>query len=315
MHQPSERWQLGLGLALLTAVLWGTLPVAISGVLQSMDALTVTWFRLTTAAILVGSYQFFKGGFDWSQLKQKNLALYMFAAIAGLLVNYALWVIGLSYSSPEAAQIIIQVAPMLLMLISVWLYKEPFRGWQVIGLVVFAAGLLLFFHHSIEAIANGTGGTRYNLGVLIVLISAVSWSFYGLAQKRLLKNFGSQQILATIYIAGAFAFFPLAKPEQIMDLNTQQFYCLVFASINTIISYGAFAMAMEHWQASRVSAAVGITPLTSLLAVHVAAWAIPGLVEPEALSWLSWTGAAMVVGGTMTIALVRSKTPTQPSPE
>lgn len=315
MHQPSERWQLGLGLALLTAVLWGTLPVAMSGVLQSMDALTITWFRLTTAAILVGTYQFFRGGFGWSQLKNKTLALYMFSAVAGLLVNYALFVVGLHYSSAEATQVIIQVAPMLLMLVSVWLYKEPFRGWQVIGVILFATGLLLFFHHSISAAINGTGSTEYNLGVLLVLLSAISWVFYGVAQKQLLKHFGSQQILVTIYIAGAFAFFPIAKPAQVLELNSIQLYCLIFASLNTIISYGAFAMALEHWQASRVSAAVGITPLTSLLAVHIAAWAIPGLVEPEALSWISWSGAFMVVAGTMTIALVRAKTPVQPSPE
>jgi len=314
-HQPSGRWQLGLSLALLTAVFWGVLPVAITAILPAMDVLTITWYRLLVAAVLVGGYQYYKGGLGWRQLRRANLALYMLAAVTGLVINYLLWAIGLDYSSTEATQVVIQVAPLLLMVISVWLYKEPFGSWQVLGLMVFIAGLLLFFYRSIVNVFEGGGSSRYHQGILIVFVSALSWVVYGLAQKRLLKDFRSPQILATIYIGGAFFLLPLAKPEQLLNLDQTQLYCLVFASFSTIVSYGAFAMAMEHWQASRVSATVAITPLTSVLAVHIAAWALPGIVTPEQLSWLSWLGAFLVVAGTMTIALVKTKAKPKPTDE
>ncbi len=49
MHVSSGRWVYGLFLALLTALLWGILPIKLKQVLQVMDPVTVTWFRLTVS--------------------------------------------------------------------------------------------------------------------------------------------------------------------------------------------------------------------------------------------------------------------------
>lgn len=307
MHQPSDRWQLGLGLSLFTVLLWGSLPVAIKGLLSSMDVNTIIWYRMLVSTALVGGYYALRGGYQWRKLAQPKLALAMLVAVLGLCGNYFLWVRGLDLSSPEAAQLIIQVAPMLLLLASVWLYKEAFRGWQKLGVAVFSLGLLLFFNHRWESLLGGNSDSQYNTGVAIVFVSAISWAIYALAQKQLLKEFGSQEVLLTIYIAGVILFFPSAKPEQIWELNQTELYCLIFASINTALSYGAFAMAMEHWQASRVSATITIVPLTSLFFVHLAAWVMPDMIQAEALNWLSWLGALLVVAGSMTSALVRPK--------
>ncbi|WP_299979241.1 DMT family transporter [uncultured Pseudoteredinibacter sp.] len=311
MHQPSDRWQLGLALSLFTVLLWGSLPVAIKGLLASMDVNTIIWYRMLVSTALVGCYYAIKGGYQWRKMAQPKLGIPMLVAVIGLCGNYFLWVRGLDLSSPEAAQLVIQVAPMLLLLASVWLYKEAFRGWQKIGVAIFTLGLLLFFNHRLVSLFgggdSGDGDSQYNLGVIIVFISALSWTIYALAQKQLLKEFGSQEVLLTIYIAGAIIFFPLAKPEQLLELNRTELYCLIFASINTALSYGAFAMAMEHWQASRVSATITIVPLTSLFFVHLAAWLMPDMIQAEALNWLSWLGAFMVVAGSMTSALVRPK--------
>jgi len=46
MHISSGRWVYGLFLALLTALLWGILPIKLKQVLLVMDPVTVTWFRL-----------------------------------------------------------------------------------------------------------------------------------------------------------------------------------------------------------------------------------------------------------------------------
>ncbi|GAA6153905.1 DMT family transporter [Pseudoteredinibacter isoporae] len=309
MHQPSDRWQLGLALSLFTALLWGSLPVAIQGLLAAMDTNTIIWYRMLVSTAIVGAYYALRGGYQWRKMAKPKIALPMLVAITGLCGNYYLWVRGLDLSSPEAAQLTIQVAPMLLLLASVWLYKEAFRGWQKIGVVMFTLGLLLFFNHRLPSLFGSEGDNQYNLGVGIVLTSAVCWAIYGLAQKQLLKEFGSQEVLLTIYIVGTLLFLPLAKPEQLFELNQTQLYCLIFASINTALSYGAFAMAMEHWQASRVSATITIVPLTSLFFVHLAAWLLPDMIQAETLNWLSWMGALLVVGGSMTTALVRPKQP------
>jgi EamA domain-containing membrane protein RarD len=56
MHSTSGRWQLGFVLALTTTVLWGLLPIALKGLLTTMDASTVTWYRFVFAAVFTLVY-------------------------------------------------------------------------------------------------------------------------------------------------------------------------------------------------------------------------------------------------------------------
>lgn len=57
-HQTSGRWRLGLTLSLLTAFLWGVLPVALKMTLQVLDIYTIVWFRFSLAFVLLGAYLF-----------------------------------------------------------------------------------------------------------------------------------------------------------------------------------------------------------------------------------------------------------------
>ncbi len=53
MHTTSGRWGYGLFLALLTALLWGILPIKLKQVLQVVDPITVTWYRLLVSGSLL----------------------------------------------------------------------------------------------------------------------------------------------------------------------------------------------------------------------------------------------------------------------
>ncbi len=53
MHVSSGRWLYGLSLAMVTAVLWGILPIKLKLVLQTMDPVTVTWYRLFSSGLVL----------------------------------------------------------------------------------------------------------------------------------------------------------------------------------------------------------------------------------------------------------------------
>ena len=67
--------------------------------------------------------------------------------IAGLLLtgNYGFYILGLEKTSAEATQVMIQLAPMLLLLAGLWLFKEQFTRTQWLGFIGFSLGLILFF--------------------------------------------------------------------------------------------------------------------------------------------------------------------------
>ncbi len=97
-------------LALVTAVLWGVLPIKLKQVLQVMDPITVTWYRLLVAGSILLVYLAASRRLPrWRPLGRKGgwlLAL----AIAGLSANYVLYLIGLKLLSPGTTQLVIQVA-------------------------------------------------------------------------------------------------------------------------------------------------------------------------------------------------------------
>lgn len=297
----SNNWRLGLGFSLVTVAMWGGLPIALKVILGEMDSITVTWYRFSLSAAIALFWYGHRSVDAIKRLLTRPLWPLTMVAIAGLLANYIFYLIGLDHTTAEAAQILIQLAPLMLLVGSVWLFKEPFSALQWLGVIAFTAGLLLFFHHRLRAWA--VMDESYLLGLLLLMLAATTWAGYGLAQKQLLKHVSSNDLLLLVYIAGTLFFLPASSPKQIQQLDGLGMAMLAFAALNTIIAYGSFGLAMTHWQASRVSAVITITPLLTLFFVFLSNAFYPGFIQTEPLDWMNWLGAVLVVGGSTLAAL------------
>jgi drug/metabolite transporter (DMT)-like permease len=181
------------------------------------------------------------------------------------------------------------------------LFKEPFKALQWLGVIAFTLGLALFFHHRLRALASVD--ESYLLGMLLLLLAGVTWAGYGLAQKQLLKQVRANDLLLLIYIAGTLCFLPAAAPGQIFQLDGTGVLMLAFVSLNTIIAYGSFGMAMTYWETSSVSAIITLSPLLTLFFVFLCNLLYPGMIQTEPMDALNWLGAILVVGGSTLAAL------------
>jgi drug/metabolite transporter (DMT)-like permease len=301
MHISSGRWVYGLCLALLTALLWGILPVKLKQVLQVMDPVTVTWFRLLVSGVLLFIWLAYKRqlpSFKPLGFRGKGLVA---LAVFGLVGNYILYLLGLQILSPGTAQLIIQVGPILLLIGSVFLFKERFTLAQGFGLAVLLIGFALFFNQRLEELL--TSMSEYTTGVLIAFLAATVWTFYGLSQKQLLTVWNSFQVMMVIYLFCALLITPWAHPMEALQLNPLQGWLLLACCLNTLVAYGAFAEALAHWEASRVSATLALTPLVTFATVAIAAWLWPDFVKAEEINALGYGGAVLVVVGSAVVAL------------
>jgi drug/metabolite transporter (DMT)-like permease len=82
---------------------------------------------------------------------------------------------------------------------------------------------------------------------------------------------------------------------------------LLFCGLNTLLAYGAFAEALDHWEASRVSAVLALTPIVTLVSVWAVSHIVPSLIAPERLTALGVLGALLVVVGSIAIALGKNR--------
>ncbi|MGQ0801526.1 MAG: DMT family transporter [Pseudomarimonas sp.] len=304
LHQVSGRWRLGLLLALLTAALWATLPVALKIALVAVDPWTLIWFRFLFAVLALGGWLACRGKLSaFRALGRKHWAWLALAAVM-LIGNYVLYLFGLHYTTPANAQLLIQLAPLLMAVGGVVIFRERFGGGQWLGLAILLVGLGLFFQDQSAQLA---ASDDYAFGSLLVVLGAVVWAIYALIQKQLLQRLGSALILLFIYFVATLALWPLSSPSQLAGLDSIQWFALLYCALNTLGAYGAFAEALAHWEASRVSLVLAVTPLLTLLSVEIAHHFAPQLVQPEVVGVLGIVGAAMVVGGSALTSLLGRK--------
>jgi drug/metabolite transporter (DMT)-like permease len=295
------RWKLGLLLALGTATMWGTLPVALHQVAPTIGPGTSTFFRFFISALLLTPYLIARGQIN-NQRKLKSPKLALHILLAGLLLtgNYGFYILGLERTSAEATQVLIQLAPMLLLLAGLWIFKESFNRSQWIGFFGFALGLILFFERQISQLLMDFGD--YGLGLLFIIMSATFWTGYAILQKFLLNDFKSSETMLIFYWIGSLVFLPLSDFSSMGQLSSLQWAALLFCGLNTLIAYGCFAEAMAHLEASRVSAVIALAPLFTIAIAQL----IPlGDMPIEPLTWLSILGALLVVIGSITTAIAK----------
>ena len=147
------------------------------------------------------------------------------------------------------------------------------------------------------------------LGVIATIAGSLSWAVYGLAQKCLLNELSSPQILLLLYVGAVLALLPAASPATVRNLDALHLGMLAFCCLNTIVGYGAFAESLRHWDVSRVGAVLATSPLFTMASMGLARRFSPALIAPEALGTLSVLGAFLVVAGSAACALAGSRDP------
>jgi len=297
-QQPSGRARLGFLLALTTASLWGTLPIALKVALERVDAFTVTWFRFTVAFLVLGSWFVARDGVaSFVRLAIRD-GYWLGLAAVMLISNYVLYVLGLHRTTPANAQLLVQLAPLLMTVGGIVVFGERFSAGQWVGAAVVVLGMVLFFaDQSLRAEAD-LG--NYAIGSLCVVVSAVVWAVYALVQKRLIGRLAPSAVLVFIYATASVVLLPVATPQPLAQLDVVHAVALGYCALNTLVSYGAFAEALRHWEASRVGLVLAITPLLTVAAALAAHRLGPSLFPAPDLGPMAALGAAVTVLGSCT---------------
>ncbi len=291
---------LGFIFALITAMAWGTLPLALKNVLSAMDAKSIVWARFVVASIALFLLLKITHKLpNRSQFTKRYIVLSLIGFL-GLMGNFLLFNTSLNYIEPAITQIFIHLSSFLMLICGVFIFKERLGLHQKLGLILLLIGLGLFFNDRFD-ILMGLG--NYSLGVTLSIAAAAVWVGYGMAQKIMLRNFTAQQILLIMYIGCAIAMTPFAQFEQLQALSGFTLACFIYCCLNTLIGYGAYAEALNRWEVSKVSVVVTLVPLFTILFSHILHHVSPEHFEPLYLNRLSYIGALVVVCGAILSAI------------
>lgn len=301
MNPPLRNPVAGAILSLITAMMWGLLPIALKELVQQMDATTIVWTRLLAAILPLLAWLAWKSNLPALARVPRRVNVLLIVAALGLCANYFFFSYSLNFVNAETSEAVIQLTTLFLILGGVLIYKEPFVTIQKLGTLLILTGLLLFFNERLRGFVDF--GDRQTVGVFIVVAAAITWTVYALLQKLLLRSYSSVQILLCIYVVSVLVLLPFIQPASLLQLDRLGLALLVFCCLNTLVGYGCFTEALALWDASKVSAMLALAPLFTIGGLKLIVWINPDYAYSDRLSWLSLVGAALLVLGSALTAL------------
>lgn len=293
----------GILYALSAALVWGFLAISLKVTLNHVPPLTIVWMRFTVAFLVLWAVLFLKERSALQVLK-KPPPLAILAAVA-LTFNYIGYIKGLDLTSPSNAQVIIQLAPLLLVVVGLIIYKEKVSAHQIMGFLIALLGFGVFYQDQIGQLLGSPD--NYNAGVTWVVGAALAWVLFASLQKGLVQKFHAQGLNLLIYLIPVVLLIPWVDFEVVVSLSLPLWALMIFLGLNTLLAYGAIAEAFRFLPANKVGIIVTINPIITIVTMGLLTSIGVSWIEPQRISLYGFLGAILILAGVITAIILQRK--------
>ncbi len=149
-------------------------------------------------------------GFIKLNISFKNILALLPLAIFYPALFFAFQAFGLVYTSSSEAGIIQAAIPIFTMILASYFLKEYTNTWQKISVLISVIGVIYIF------IMNGIGTHETSfIGVILILLSALSSAFYNVLARKMTKKFKLMDLTYTMTVIGFISFNSIAIASHI----------------------------------------------------------------------------------------------------
>jgi drug/metabolite transporter (DMT)-like permease len=200
------------------------------------------------------------------------------------------------------ASMLIQVAPVLIALLAALYLGERFTANLGVGLALAFAGV------AVIAFSTSPGGNSDVVGVLLCLLSAVTYAVSVVLQKPLVGRLSSVHVTWLACTIGAVVCLPFAGQlvDEAADASAASIWWIVYLGVfPTAIAFTTYAYALKHMSASSLGVTTYLVPPITI---------VMGLVFlDEVPPTMAYVGGVLALVG-VAVARRRSR-PRTPTPE
>lgn len=286
----------GVLLATLTAFLWGTVPVVGKIALGGVGVGPLGVLRLVVAGGLLALLLARRGA---RPFRRPPRLVYLGAL--GLGLNYLGYLGGLEHAGAGTSQVLIQTAPLFLIVLGVLFLGERPTPRQLLGAAAAFAGVALVSWQEFELGADAW------LGVLLILGSAISWAVYAVAHKKLGRAHAAGGTMLWIFMLAAVVVLPAAFAGPSRSPDGVQALAILYLCLNTFVAYWAFAEAIRHISATTAAVIATLGPAVTFGMLAVTNHLDQPYVPYEAITTVKILGAILVVGGVVVAVTARDR--------
>ena len=178
-----DKWHGHIAIFVANILFGINIPIAKTLMPEWIDPVGLTFLRMSFGALAFWAVSLFTLN---EKVSKKDLLILFFCAILGTTVNQLTFIEGLGMTSPIDAGLIVTMNPMMVMLISALVLKEPITSKKAGGVLIGACGALLIIWQS-YTINQGHGGSL--MGNLLCFISVVSYATYLVISKPIAQRY------------------------------------------------------------------------------------------------------------------------------
>lgn len=159
----------------------------------------------------------------------------LLCAVTGVAINQMLFLKGLSLTYSIHASLLMLTTPILIVFIAAWVLRERLGLLKIIGLALGIAGATVL----IIARDNNGKGNLVVWGDILIIINAVSYTFYFVLVKPLMLKYNPIVIIRWIFTIGLFLILPFGWLE-FTQIQWVQFDRLDFTIMGLVVFTGTF---------------------------------------------------------------------------
>lgn len=230
---------------------------------------------LTLARMIFAAVMFWITSLFTSREKvtRKDLWLLLICSMTGVAFNQALFIIGLSNTSPIDASIISTSTPIFVMILAAMILQEPITRLKAFGVLIGATGGISLILASGQTLSQNSTAS----GNIMILLSSFSYSIYLVTAKPLTQRYSAVTIMKWMFLFSAIVLLPftykgiLDAPSFHGTIVFQDIVSILYVLLGaTFIPYLLIPMALKRIRPTTMSMYNYVQPIgASIIAIVI----------------------------------------------
>lgn len=256
----------------ITLIFWASAFAGIKVGLKEYSPEHLVILRFLTASFILLIYTLIT---RMPMPEKKDLPAMFFLGFIGITIYHLALAYGEIKVTAGSASLLIASAPIFTAILAIFILREKINAWGWTGILISFLGVAL--------VTLGEGkGIKFEPAAMLILLSAISTSFYFVLQKPYLKKYSPLQFVTYTIWTGTFfqLFFSAGLFQSIKNASIGTTLAIVYLGIfPAALGYVTWSYVLSRIPASLAASYLYISPVLAILIAIIWLGEIPTLLS------------------------------------
>ena len=243
----------------LTVVVWGF--TGLLGKLISISAVSLVWYRVFIS--FVSLFIYFKL-FKVNIIVNRTTLIILLLTGGLLATHWVLFFASIKFSTIPVTLVCLSSITLFTAIFEPLINKKRISKLQLLAGALIITGIVIIFKFE----------TKYTLGIIVGLISAMVASIFPIINSKMIKKNGAMligfyELLGAFIWISIYLFFSQGFTTTIIPTYTDIFYLLILGTICTSVAYVAGVSVMRELPVFRVALITNLEPVYGILIAFI----------------------------------------------